>query len=156
MLFIVDAMLGNIAKKLRLLGYDTEYFSDIEDYELLEKAKNENRILISKDHDLIKQGKKRDITSIYISKENEIEQFLDILKKIPLEINDISGDTARCTKCNFRTSPIKKSDVVNEIPQGVLEYHEKFWKCDGCSQIYWEGTHIEKLQGFIQKIKCLT
>ena len=49
MLFIVDAMLGNIAKKLRLLGFDAEYFSDIDDSQLVEKAKIENRILISRD-----------------------------------------------------------------------------------------------------------
>ena len=29
--FFVDAMLGNIAKKLRLMGYDSSYFADIED-----------------------------------------------------------------------------------------------------------------------------
>jgi hypothetical protein len=81
MLFFVDAMLGNIAKKLRLFGYDAEYFSDIEDYELLEKAKNENRTIISKDEDLIIHAKKKDIQFIYITKEDEIEQFKELLKK---------------------------------------------------------------------------
>jgi len=46
MLFLVDAMLGNVAKKLRLFGFDSEYFSDIDDSKLIEKAKNENRIII--------------------------------------------------------------------------------------------------------------
>jgi len=35
MLFLVDAMLGNIAKKLRLLGFDSEYVSDIDDFKLI-------------------------------------------------------------------------------------------------------------------------
>ena len=73
MLFFVDAMLGNIAKKLRLLGFDSEYFSDIDDSELLERSQNENRIIISKDQNLIKRAEKMNISSIYISKENEIE-----------------------------------------------------------------------------------
>ena len=46
MLFLVDAMLGNMAKKLRVLGFDSEYFSNIDDSKLIEKAKNENRIII--------------------------------------------------------------------------------------------------------------
>jgi len=155
MLFLVDAMLGNIAKKLRVLGFDSEYFSDIDDYELLEKAKNENRTIISKDYDLIKRGKKLGILSIYISKEDEIEQFKEIIQTGHLEFNELSGNTARCTKCNFTTSEIQKSNLVHEIPQRVLEYYDKFWKCDRCSQIYWEGTHIKNLQEFFYKIKRL-
>ncbi len=73
MLFLVDAMLGNIAKKLRLLGFDSEYFSDIDDSKLIEKAKNENRTIISRDRHLIDRAKKKGILSIYVRKKNEIE-----------------------------------------------------------------------------------
>jgi len=153
MLFLVDAMLGNIAKKLRLLGFDSEYFSDIDDSELIKKAKNENRMIISKDHYLINKAKKNEISFIYITKENEIDQFLEILEITHLQLTEISGDAARCTKCNSTTSQISKLKIGNKIPQEVLEFNDKFWKCDGCDQIYWEGTHIKNLQKFINKIK---
>jgi len=153
MLFFVDAMLGNIAKKLRLLGFDSEYVSDIDDYKLIEKAKNENRTIISRDRNLIDRAKKNEISSIYITTENEIEQFQEILKNTHLQLDEISGDSARCTKCNSPTSQINKLEIRNNIPQGVFEYHEKFWKCDRCDQIYWEGTHIKNLQEFVYKIK---
>jgi len=153
MLFFVDAMLGNIAKKLRLLGFDSEYVSDIDDYKLIEKAKNENRTIISRDRNLIDRAKKNEISSIYITTENEIEQFQEILKNTHLQLDEISGDSARCTKCNSPTSQINKLEIRNKIPQGVLEYHDKFWKCDRCDQIYWEGTHIKNLQEFVHKIK---
>ncbi len=153
MLFLVDAMLGNIAKKLRLLGFDSEYFSDIDDSKLIEKAKNENRIIISRDRNLIERARKNEISSVYITKENEIEQFLEIIEITNLQLDKISGDTSRCTKCNSITSQISKLKIGNKIPQGVLEYNDKFWKCDKCDQIYWEGTHIKNLQEFAQKIK---
>jgi hypothetical protein len=152
-IFLVDAMLGNIARKLRLLGFDSEYRSDIDDLKLIEQAKNEQRIIISKDHDLIAKAKKQDIVSVYVTKKNEIEQFLEILEHVPLELNTRSGDIARCTKCNSTTSQIHKSKVTDKIPERVLEYNDKFWKCDNCNQIYWEGTHIKKLQEFFHKIK---
>jgi len=153
MLFLIDAMLGNIARKLQLLGFDSAYLSNIDDLKLIEKAKDEQRIIISKDRDLIGKAKKHGIMSVHVTKENEIEQFLEILEYVPLELNTISGDTARCTKCNSTTSQIPKSKVTNKIPQGVLEYNDKFWKCDKCEQIYWEGAHIKKLQEFLHKIK---
>ena len=58
LLFLVDAMLGNIARKLQLLGFDSKYSSDLDDLKLIEQAKNEQRIIISKDHDLIARAKK--------------------------------------------------------------------------------------------------
>ena len=57
--FIVDAMLGKLAKKLRLLGYDTAYSSDIDDEDLIRIAKNENRILITKDVQLARKAEKK-------------------------------------------------------------------------------------------------
>jgi len=153
MLFLVDAMLGNIAKKLRLLGFDSEYVFDIDDSKLIEKAKNEHRTIISKDRNLIDRAKKNEISSVYITKENEIQQFFEILETTHLQFDEISGDSARCTKCNSTTSEIHKLEIKNNIPEGVLEYHDKFWKCDECDQIYWEGTHIKNLQEFVRKIK---
>jgi len=153
MLFLVDAMLGNIAKKLRLLGFDSEYVFDIDDSKLIEKAKNEHRTIISKDRNLIDRAKKNEISSVYITKENEIQQFLEILETTHLQFDEISGDSARCTKCNFPTSKINKLEIENNVPPGVLEFHDKFWKCSMCDQIYWEGTHIKNLQEFVRKIK---
>ena len=153
MLFLVDAMLGNIAKKLRLFGFDSEYFSDIDDSKLIEKAKNENRTIISRDRLLIDRAKKNEISSIYITKEKELDQFLEILETTHLQLDEISGNTARCPKCNSSTSQIEKLKIRNKIPEGVLEYNDKFWKCEGCDQIYWEGTHIKNLQEFVHKIK---
>ena len=152
MLFLVDGMLGNIAKKLRLFGFDSEYFSDIDDSKLIEKAKNENRMIISRDRHLIDRAKKNEVLSIYVTKENELEQFLEILETTNLRLDGISGDAARCTKCNSTTSQISKLKIGNKIPQGVLEFNDKFWKCDKCEQIYWEGTHIKNLQEFVHKI----
>ena len=153
MLFLVDSMLGNIAKKLRLFGFNSEYISDIDDSKLIEKAKNENRTIISRDRSLIDRTNKNEISSVYITKENEIEQFLEIAKTTHLQFDEISGDSARCTKCNSPTSKINKIEIENKIPKRVLEYHDKFWKCDRCDQIYWEGTHIKNLQEFVHKLK---
>ena len=152
MQFLVDAMLGNVARKLRLLGYDSEY-TEIDDSKLIEQAKNEKRIIISKDRELINRAIKHEIKSVYVTQENEIEQFLEILENIPLELHKISGDTARCTKCNSVISEIPKLEIADKVPAKVLEYHDKFWRCNNCSQIYWDGTHIKKLQEFIDKIK---
>lgn len=151
-IFFVDAMLGNIARKLRLLGYDSQYFSDIYDEKLIDSAKKEKRIIISKDEELIKRAQKHDIRSIYITKEYEVEQFFEIITSVNLKRFQINGDIARCPKCNSLTESIDKELIKEKIPYRVLKSNDKFWICKYCNQVYWEGTHIKNLQEFVGKI----
>ncbi len=74
--FFVDAMLGNIAKKLRLTGYDSRYLADIEDDELIKLAKNDKRIIISRDEDLISKALKRGIKSIFLKIKKKLNNFV--------------------------------------------------------------------------------
>jgi uncharacterized protein with PIN domain len=150
--FFVDAMLGNIAKKLRLMGYDSMYFSDINDDELIQLAKKDERIIISRDEDLIRKSQKNGIKSILVKNSTEIEQFRDIIKKSNLKIIKINGDIARCPNCNYKTQSIDKKNILQKIPIKVLEYNDKFWECKSCNQIFWEGTHIKNLQKFVGEL----
>lgn len=149
--FFVDAMLGNIAKKLRLLGYDSKYFSDIDDKQLIVTAKKEDRIIISKDENLIKKSKRLGMKPIFVMENNEIEQFLEIISQVKLN-TQINGDAARCPKCNSNTELVDKKSIKEKVPQRVNQINEKFWRCSACEQIYWEGTHIKNLQKFLGKI----
>lgn len=151
-IFFVDAMLGNIARKLRLLGYDSQYFSDIDDEKLIDSARKEKRIIISKDEELIRKAQKLGMRSIHITKEEEVEEFLEIINSVNLKRIQINGNIARCPKCNSLTESVDKEIIKERIPQGVLKLNDKFWICKCCNQIYWEGTHIKNLQEFVGKV----
>ena len=152
MRFFVDAMLGNIAKKLRLLGYDSRYFSDIDDKDLISEAEKENRIIISKDKELVKRAQKIGIKSILVTKNKEIDQFCEISDHVNLKNSKIDGDNARCPKCNSLTVLVDKILIKEKIPHKVYEMNKKFWLCNTCGQVYWEGTHIKDLQKFVRKL----
>ncbi len=151
-LFIVDAMLGKLAKKLRLLGYDSLYSSNIEDDEIMRLAKNENRILITKDVPLVQKARKKKIWNVQITSDDEIEQFLQINKKESLGKCTVSGSNSRCPVCNGKLQYIEKNDVSDKVPTGVFENMKDFWKCTKCEKIYWEGTHIKNLQKFTEEL----
>ena len=150
--FIVDAMLGKLAKKLRLLGFDSLYSSNIEDDELLRVAKTENRIIITKDVQLAEKAKKHEIMTISITKSNEIDQFFQINEKVKLGRCIVGANTSRCPVCNGDLKNINKKDVSNKVPVGVFENISDFWICNKCEKIYWEGTHIKNLQKFTDEL----
>ncbi len=151
-LFLVDAMLGKLAKKLRLLGYDSFYSSNMEDDKIIQLAKNENRILITKDVPLTQKAKKQQIGTIQITSDDEIEQFLQINEKTSLGKFTVGGGSSRCPVCNGELQHIEKNGVSEKVPTGVFENMKDFWKCTKCEKIYWEGTHIKNLQQFTMKL----
>ena len=151
-LFIVDAMLGKLAKKLRLLGYDSLYSSNMDDDKIIQLAKNENRILITKDVPLTQKAKKQQILAVQITSDDEIEQFLEINEKASFGKCTVGGGSSRCPVCNGELQHIEKNDVSEKVPTGVFENMKDFWKCTKCEKIYWEGTHIKNLQQFTMKL----
>ncbi|MDC8452119.1 MAG: Mut7-C RNAse domain-containing protein [Candidatus Nitrosotalea sp.] len=155
-IFVVDAMLGNLAKKLRILGYDSKYFSSIEDDKLILIAKNEKRIILTKDEQLTKNAEKQNIGFVLIRGSDESEQIMQINAKIKLDRFVVDTNNSRCIVCNGSLQPVDKYRIIGKIPEGILEREKKFWMCDSCKKIYWEGTHFEKLQEFATKLNDMT
>ena len=151
-IFIVDAMLGNLAKKLRITGYDSKYFSSIEDEKLILIAKNEKRIILTKDEQLCKNAEKQNIGFVLIRGNDELEQIAQINGKIKLERFVMDTNNSRCIACNGNLQQVEKYRIIGKIPEGVLEREKSFWMCDSCKKVYWEGTHFEKLQEFVTKL----
>ena len=148
----MDAMLGNLAKKLRILGYDAKYFSSIEDDKIILIAKNEKRIILTKDEQLTKIAEKQNVRFVLIRGSDEAEQILQINSKFKLDRFVVDTNNSRCIACNGKLESVEKFRVIGKIPEGVIEREKKFWMCDSCKKVYWEGTHFEKLQEFAAKL----
>lgn len=144
-------MLGTLAKKLRLLGYDCIYSSTVEDNEIIKLAVNENRIIITRDKQLVANSKKMNLQVIQVTDDSQEKQILQISSITNLNLK-ISGAISRCSLCNGQLEKIDKNLIRHKIPKKVLEIHNDFWQCDNCKKLYWEGTHITKLQKFIENI----
>lgn len=150
--FAVDAMLGNLARKLRLLGYDTKYDSKVEDAELIKIGEKQRRIIVTKDEALTRGAEKVGVTTVLIRGNDEIEQIFQVATKVGLSNFSIDTNSSRCVSCNGKLSPIEKIRIMDKVPDGIYERQEKFWVCSDCKKIYWEGTHFEKLQEFAEKL----
>ncbi len=143
--FLLDRMLGQTTKWLRLMGIDTEYpEEDISDEELLERAREEERILVTRDKEL---GAKEGVLLVPKLPAEEIIPI--ILDNYEVDIEPMS----RCSKCNSPVEKIDRGEVKGEVPDGVYERQENFWKCTGCDQVYWKGSHWDKILSTIKEIR---
>ena len=150
--FVIDALLGNLSRKLRILGFDSKYYSSIEDKQLIEFAKKENRILVTKDEALAKAADKIGIPLVLITGTDEINQIIEIATKTGLSSFNMDTNSARCVDCNGRLESVDKSRVENKVPTGVYQRQDQFWVCTDCQKIYWTGTHFRKLQEFVSRL----
>jgi len=146
--FICDEMLGSMAKWLRILGYDTKYVKNMRDEEIAKIAREEERILLTRDKKLASKFK----NSIYLENNGLKNQLRRIIKELALEIDDKNLLT-RCIICNEKIEKIDKEKVKGMVPEHVYESHEEFYICPKCKRIYWIGTHFKNMKRFIESIK---
>jgi len=149
---IVDGMLGNIAKWLRLLGIDVQYERNMDDEELIQMALKNDAILITGDEELSFKAFKRKIKVIYI--QNKIPKEIAI-KKILKELNLRKEDLnigSRCIVCNNLLKQVNKENITDKIPSKVLESNEEFWYCDKCKKLYWYGSHWKNIEKELEEL----
>ncbi len=143
--FVLDVHLGKLANHLRMLGFDTLYRNHCDDEELAEISSRENRILLSRDIGLLKRSV---VTyGYYVRNTNPQRQLVEVLQRF-----DLFGKIAplcRCMNCNVLLQPIAKEAAIDRVPLKARERYTEFSECPSCSQIFWKGTHYERMQEFI-------
>ena len=146
--FVLDSHLGKLATYLRMLGFDTIYRNDYSDQTLAEISNLEERILLSRDVGLMKRKAVRH--GYYIRNIIPREQLIEVIHRYKL-VSNISPFT-RCIHCNGNLKPVHKSIVEDQLHEKTRKYYDEFKICDGCSKIYWKGSHYDHMQKFIGQI----
>lgn len=148
MKFIVDCMLGKLAKWLRILGFDTLYFSRIEDSDFLDLAQKEKRVILTRDNDLIERS--GDTESLFINSEywkNQVKQVLDAF-----DLWDRINPNSRCLECNVKLKCLPKKRAKNLVAPFVYNHVHSFALCPGCGRVFWQGTHYQDMESKIEEI----
>lgn len=148
-LFVADGHLGSLCRHLRLLGFDVVYDRNANDHELLDLMAHENRALLTRDRRLLMRGI---VQHGYCPRsQNAEDQTIEVVRRFNLL--DLIAPFTRCLRCNARLEHAAKADVLEELKALTRIYYDEFRRCPGCGQIYWAGSHFEKLKKRIEKIQ---
>ncbi len=140
--FIADAHLGQLAKNLRMLGFDVLYRNDYSDAEIARIAASEDRIVLTRDRDLL--IRKEIIHGCYLHAVACDEQLVEVISRFNLA--QAARAFSRCLTCNGELHSIDKSRVADRVPQHSRQVYERFFECKGCAQVYWEGSHVDRMR----------
>jgi len=143
MKFLCDRMLGTLAKWLRIYGFDTFFATDeTDDDELIDIAKKEHRVLITRDKDLIHISRRENLKVIKINYIEVKDQIKQVLKDTKIRKENV---LTRCLVCNSLLENIDKKEVKDKIPPGAFQINDEFWICKKCNKIYWKGSHYDNM-----------
>ena len=154
--FIVDTMLGDLAKWLRILGYDTLYSRNYTDSQIVKIASTSKRTILTMDRGLCIIAKKKNVPCILMESYDIRERLAEISIKanIPL-VADPSR--SRCPVCNGVLKPVyDKSVIKDRVPPKALESHKVFYICTRCGQVYWEGSHWRNIKRILDEARNMT
>jgi uncharacterized protein with PIN domain len=147
--FVADCMLGRLAKWLRILGFDVLYFSKAEDRELVDVARREGRVLLTRDTGLIERTAKRP-NRLFVRSDGWEDQVAQVLDEYGLW--DKIRPNTRCVECNLPLKPLSRERARNLVTPYVWEHASSFAVCPGCDRVFWQGTHYGDMERKIAKL----
>ena len=143
MKFIADVMLGTLARWLRVLGQDVAYDPFINDSLLMRRAREEGRLLLTRDTRLLLV---KDVPPYLFITDDQLEkqlaQVIETLQLIPNENEFLT----RCLACNGVLEGVDRKIVKAKVYPYVYATQREFRRCPDCSRIYWPGTHLPRLK----------
>ncbi|HIJ91279.1 MAG TPA: hypothetical protein HPP95_10555 [Deltaproteobacteria bacterium] len=145
--FAVDVNVGKLATLLRMAGFDTFYRNGISDPELIEVAVREQRILLSKDTDLLKR---KAVVFGYLVREIHPEKQLAEVVRL-FGIQGQFKPLSRCLRCNGLLRAVEKEHVIDQLEPLTKKYYDSFRQCRRCNNIYWPGSHRDKMLALLAR-----
>jgi len=149
--YVVDSMFGGLARKLRILGFNSYYASDLRDEDVIQIGLDQSRTIITADKELFSRTVNRKVPAVLLTSSDDLHNAATILKYHHKEIK-FDQSSARCSKCNGILINVSKEMIREKVKEGVYSNYEVFFECKSCSKVYWVGTHITEIQSWINKL----
>jgi len=146
--FIADEMLGKLAKWLRTIGYDTTYYEEGNDIGLVQRALEEDRVILTRDTKLTERKLAR--KALLIKSNQTFEQLDQVVKELDLDVR--SKLFTRCILCNTELVYIKRADARYSVPVYTYLTQDEFYRCPNCGRTYWSGTHKDDMLKKVAKL----
>lgn len=148
MKFVVDGMLGKLAKWLRILGFDAAFDPAADDDRLLTEARKEGRALLTRDAGLLARAGR--IPKLAVESESWPAQVRQVLDAFDLRME--AAPYTRCPECNAGLKPLSRAAAANLVPSFVLEGSDAFALCPACGRIFWPGTHFRDMEARLAEL----
>jgi len=149
MKFLADRMLGKLAKELRMLGYDTLYYRGENTYPLIKLAREEGRVILTRNTKLLPRRPEDRI--VRVMEDKPALQLRELIQKKVISLNE-ENLYSRCLLCNHLLDEMPREEVEGKVPDFIFYQQKEFSRCPQCLRIYWKGSHQDHMQKKIEEL----
>jgi uncharacterized protein len=146
--FLLDVHLGTLARRLRLLGLDTAYEPNAEDVDLVRRAVEERRVLLTRDRGLLRRTAVPE--GALVRGDGAGDQLDDVLQRFAPPL----APWTRCVRCNGMLTVVDKADVHIHLQPGTRRTYRDFMRCNDCGRVYWRGAHSTRLEALVRQAQA--
>ena len=146
--FLLDCHLGRLAAHLRMLGFDSLYQNDYDDSKLAEIVDQQERILLTRDRRLLMR--KVVVHGYCLRSLDSTAQLSEVIQRF--DLTHRIRPFHRCLRCNALVEPVEKEVILDRLEPLTRKYFDEFHICPNCQQIYWKGSHYERMVRVIEQV----
>lgn len=153
--FIVDHNVGKLARWLRMLGYDSLFFTGLDDGLMVKTALAEGRWILTRDRGIVRRRvvKTGRLNAVLLESETPEKQVIQLAQSLPLEKN--ARPFTLCLECNTPLISRTRDEVADRVPPYVYKTQTQYMECPNCRRIYWRGTHWEAMLRKLHKLHLM-
>jgi len=144
--FVLDQHLARLAAYLRLLGLDCVHRTPFPDEEVARVALDENRILLSRDRQLLMR--RAVVHGGFVHATDPMAQVPEVLRRFGAP--ECYAPFARCLSCNGVLRPAAREDVEDRLQPDTRRYYAEFRECPDCRRVYWDGSHVRRMRAWVE------
>jgi uncharacterized protein with PIN domain len=145
--FLADAMLGRLARWLRVVGADTIQLStDAPDTALVARARADGRVLLTRDRHLLREL--RPHRELAILSHVPLVQLGEVVRAFAL-----ARPAELMTRCLLDNTPLvamTPAEVVAQVPPRAREVDGPMRRCATCGRAYWRGSHVRRMEAALE------
>lgn len=141
-------MLGRLARWLRVLGFDTLYDTLAPDAALVQRAHDEDRVLLTRDRELLRELRPR--RGLEVESDTPAEQLVQVVRT--LGIAAPRALFTRCLLCNATLADVGAEERAAVLPPASRGLPGPVRRCPECGRVYWQGSHARRMREELARI----
>ena len=153
--FVADAMLGSLARKLRIFGYDTLYFREGDDSEMESLAAEQGRVILTSDKRLYAHAIGHSARAVLVEGRTDRARLKSVRRQTGEMLSSRPNEASRCAACNGELKKATRAEVEGCVPEKVASRHRLFFVCTSCGKAYWRGGHWRKLRRLSYSLRMM-
>ena len=153
--FLVDSMLGSVARKLRFFGFDTLYVVNSPDDEIISFGINHDRYILTCDKDMYRRIVNAGAQGTLLKGSNDLEDISHTFLSYGTLLGQYMDVNSRCSVCNGLLAERSHAEIAEKINIEIINRHKRFFQCKRCYKVYWQGSHYIYLMELSTRIDSL-